>query len=106
MGQVIGPNSGTGQSDSAPTPEPSDIFEELQVITFKYKQQPYWQGQEEAEFCSSEDSRSALVNDINEYIHCLNANIVAKVVYEIIFCWPLMLFPVFAIKFLRHPFSS
>lgn len=37
---LLCPNSGTGQSDSAQKPERSDIFEELQVITFKYKQQP------------------------------------------------------------------
>lgn len=32
-----------------------------------------------------ENSRSALVNDFNEYIRCLNANIVARVVSETIF---------------------
>lgn len=46
-----------------------------------------------AELCSLENSRSALVNDFNEYIHCLNANIAAEVVSETIFCFPLMLFP-------------
>lgn len=62
---LLCPNSGTGQSDSAQKPERNATFEGLQVyFTFKYKQQPWWQGQEEAELCSLENSRSALVNDL------------------------------------------
>lgn len=76
---------GLRQSDSAQKPELKVIFEGLQVYYLQVQTGTLLQGQEEAELCGLENSRSALVNDFNEYIHCLNANIVAEMISEAIF---------------------
>lgn len=86
---------GMEQSDSAQKRELHAICEGLQVYSLQVQTATLLTGTGggRAELCSLENSRSALVNDFNEYIHCLNANIAAEVVSETIFCFPLMLFP-------------
>lgn len=83
---LICPNRGMGQSDSVQKPELNAIFEGLQAYYLQVQTATLLQqtGGSRAEWCSLENSRSALVNDLNEYIPSLNANIGAKVVSETI----------------------
>lgn len=75
------------ESDSAQKPELDAIFEGLQVYYLQVQTAtlPAGTGGDRAGVCSLENSRRALVNDFNEFIHCLNVNTVAEVVSETIF---------------------